>query len=55
MVKSKKKVNEFKARNPEKIIMDRYYRPKTFKSKKISLKVDDIDQELKDFFNGKDI
>ena len=43
---------EPKKRNPVKPEMDRVNRPKTFRSLRRDLSVQDVDQELEDFLNG---
>ena len=48
----KRKIKVFKKRNPEKVVMDRYYHPKVFRSKRISLRAKDADQQIKDFYMG---
>ncbi len=32
--------------------MDRYHRPKVFRSKKVCLRAKDADQQVKDFYEG---
>jgi hypothetical protein len=52
-ITKKKKLNGWKVRNPEKVVLDKYYHPKVFKSKKIGLRAKEADQELKDYLEGK--
>lgn len=41
-----------KRRNPEKVVMDKYYHPKTFRSRKRTLSATDADKELKEYMRG---
>tara|TARA_B100001142_G_C14083330_1_gene558257 strand:- start:37 stop:204 length:168 start_codon:yes stop_codon:yes gene_type:complete len=50
--KHSKKYKPKKLRNPEKFLMDRYYHPKVFRSKRVGLKARDADQQVKDFYEG---
>jgi|15BtaG_2_1085339.scaffolds.fasta_scaffold00428_8 hypothetical protein len=52
MVKKQRKV--LKKRNYQKVIMDRYYRPKVFRHRKRSLGAKDADQQIRDFYRGVD-
>ncbi len=50
--KHSKKYEIKKRRNLEKFFMDRYHRPKVFRSKKVCLRAKDADQQVKDFYEG---
>tara|TARA_R110000824_G_scaffold4045_1_gene19234 strand:- start:2134 stop:2310 length:177 start_codon:yes stop_codon:yes gene_type:complete len=41
-----------KRRNPEKVLMDKFYTPKKFKSRKHDLNARDADQAIKDYMRG---
>ena len=44
------KVSSFKkTRNAEKVLMDRYYHPKIFRSKRNALRVQDAQQQITDY------
>jgi len=45
---------QVKKRNTEKVIMDRYYHPKTFRSQKRNLEAYDAENEIQEFFNHED-
>ena len=50
--KNKRRSSPKKRRNPEKVVMDKYYHPKTFRSRKRTLSAKDADREIKDFMEG---
>jgi len=54
MVKSKKIKKVLKTRNPEKVVMDMYYHPKVYRSRKRSLGAKEAEQEIKDYMRGED-
>jgi hypothetical protein len=46
-----RRTGELKKRNPEKVVMDRYYHPKTFRSRKQELQELDADYEIQEYFD----
>ena len=49
---SKLKVKPIKTRNPEKVLMNVYTRPQTFKSKRNDLNDGDALKQIKDYMRG---
>ena len=49
--KNKRRSSPKKRRNPEKVVMDKYYHPKTFRSRKRTLSATDADKEIKEYLN----
>ena len=41
-----------KRRNPEKVVMDRFYKPAAFKSRKRDLDAKDAQKQIKDYMRG---
>ena len=52
MSKSKKVRKVLKTRNPEKVVMDKYYPPKVYRSRKRALGAKEAQQEIKDYMRG---
>jgi len=52
MSKSKQVRKVPKKRNPEKVVMDRHYPPKVYRSRKRSLGAKEAEQEIKDYMRG---
>ena len=46
-----RRTGELKKRNPEKVVMDMHYHPKTFRSKKQELQELDAEYEIQEYFN----
>ena len=49
--KNKRRSSPKKRRNPEKVVMDKYYHPKTFRSRKRTLSATDADKEIKEYLD----
>lgn len=52
MSKHRAKSKRIKKRNPEKVVMDRYYHPKVFRRSKRTLEAQEIDREITDYLKG---
>lgn len=48
------RILKFKLRNPEAVIVTRYYRPKIYKAKKHDLRAADQKQQVNDYMRGLD-
>ena len=46
-----RRTGELKKRNPEKVVMDRYYHPRTFKSRRQELQELDADYEIQEYLD----
>ena len=49
--KNKRRSTPKKRRNPEKVVMDKYYHPKAFRSPKRTLSANDADKEIKEYLD----
>ena len=49
--KNKRRSAPKKRRNPEKGVLDKYYHPKTFRSRKRTLSATDADKEIKEYLD----
>jgi len=50
--KNKRRSSPKNRRNPEKVVMDKYYHPKAFRSRKRTLSATDADKEIKEYMRG---